>query len=172
VNESVAPLPVSALRAAEWDAAYREYGPALLRFLRRLSQTRSLAEELVQETFVRAMQAANIPEREGDLRPWLYRIATNAAIDRLRRDRRFSFIPFAGREPAPERDMDQIDLVRRSLRAIPPEQATALVLRLHEGFAPYEIAEMLGVSEAAVRSRLVRGRRKFLETYERFGGMA
>lgn len=171
MNETVAPVPVSALRAGEWDVAYRMHAPVLLRYLRRFSRTPSVAEELMQETFVRAMRASTFPELSREMRPWLYRIATNVAIDHLRRSRRFRFIPFVGREPAPERNTDQIDLVRRVLRAIPPEQAAALVLRLHEGFAPSEIAGMLGISEAAVRSRLVRGRRKFLETYERLGGM-
>ena len=171
MKESAVAVPASALRAAEWDLAYRAHGQALLRYLRRLSPTQETAEELLQETFARAMRTQGPPPSSSHIRPWLYRIATNIAIDRSRRARRFAFVPFLGVEPAPERDTDQIDLVRRVLRAIPPEQSTALVLRLHEGFAPVEIAELLGISEAAVRSRLVRGRRKFQETYERMGGM-
>jgi RNA polymerase sigma-70 factor (ECF subfamily) len=124
----------------------------------------------MQETFARAMRASRSPAASHELRPWLYRIATNIAIDRLRRDRRLRFIPFAGREVAPERDVAEIDLVRCALRAIAPEQATALVLRLHEGFSPAEIAQMLDIGETAVKSRLVRGRRAFIAAYERIGG--
>ena len=170
MKESAVPVPVSALRAAEWDLAYRAHGQALLRYLRRFTRTQETAEELLHEAFARALRANGPSPSSDDIRPWLYRVATNVAIDHVRRSRRFSFLPFVGIEPAPERDADQIDLVRRVLQAMPPDQSTALVLRLHEGFAPAEIAELLGISEAAVRSRLVRGRRKFQETYERMGG--
>lgn len=171
MKESAVPVPTSTLRVAEWDLAYRAHGQALLRYLRRLSPTRETAEEMLQETFARAMRTHGPAPSSSDIRPWLYRIATNIAIDQSRRARRFRFIPFLGIEPAPDRNTEQIDLVRRVLHAMPPEQSTALVLRLHEGFAPVEIAELLGISEAAVRSRLVRGRRNFQETYERMGGV-
>ena len=170
MRESAVPVPVSALRAAEWDLASRAHGQALLRSLRRFTQTREIAEELLHETFARAIRSQGPSPSSDDIRPWLYRVATNIAIDHVRRSRRLAFVPFRGVEPAPERDAGQIDLVRRVLRTMPPDQSTALVLRLHEGFAPLEIAELLGISEAAVRSRLVRGRRKFQETYERMGG--
>jgi RNA polymerase sigma-70 factor (ECF subfamily) len=167
----VVPLPASAVRMAEWDVAYRAHGPGLLRYLRRLSVTPEGAEELLQETFVRAIRGQGPRPSSDEVRPWLYRVATNVAIDHIRRERRFRFLPFLGSEPAPERDASAVDLVRRALRALPPEQATALVLRLHEGFTAGEIAELLGISEAAVRSRLVRGRRKFIEVFERMGGV-
>src|SRR6185503_4364251 len=156
---------------AEWDIAYRTHGPALLRYLRRLSLTPEGAEELLQETFERAIRANGPQPTSNDVRPWLYRIASNVAIDRIRRENRFRFLPFVGSEPAPERNVPVVDLVRRALRALPPEQATALVMRLHEGFTAGEIAELLGISEAAVRSRLVRGRRRFIEAFERMGGV-
>lgn len=124
----------------------------------------------MQETFARALRAGNMPEGPDDSRRWLYRIATNATIDRLRRERLLRFVPFLGRERAEETDREEADLVRRALRSIAPDQATALVLRLHEGFTPSEMASMLGISEAGVKSRLVRGRRAFIAAYERIGG--
>ena len=154
----------------DWDAAYREHGPDLLRYMRRFASSIEVAEELMHEAFARAMRARRYPIESAELRPWLYRIATNLALDHLRRDRRFRFIPFIGRETAPERNSAEIDLVRRALRAIAPDQATALVLRLHEGFSPGEIAQMLDIGETAVKSRLVRGRRAFIAAYEQLGG--
>lgn len=124
----------------------------------------------MQEAFARAIRAGNPPEGADDVRRWLYRIATNVTIDRLRRERLLRFVPFIGWEEAPQADREESELVRRALRAIAPEQATALVLRLHEGFDPNEIAHMTGISEAGVKSRLVRGRRAFIEAYERLGG--
>jgi DNA-directed RNA polymerase specialized sigma24 family protein len=89
VKESVVPVPTSALRTAEWDLAYRAHGQALLRYLRRLSPTQETAEELLQETFTRAMRTQGPTPSSNDIRPWLYRIATNIAIDQSRRARRF-----------------------------------------------------------------------------------
>lgn len=156
--------------APVWDDAYRTHAAGLLRYLRRLSPTNEVAEELMQETFARAMRASRAPHAAEEMRPWLYRIATNVAVDRLRRERRFSFVPFLGREIAPEPDAEQVDLVRRALRAIAPDQAVALVLRLHEGFTPAEIAALLEVTEVAVKSRLFRGRRAFIAEFRRSGG--
>lgn len=161
---------VSGVKATDWDSLYRAHAERILRYCRRLASSSDAAEELMQETFVKAMRAGSMPVDPDRRRWWLYRIATNAAIDRLRRERILRFVPFTGREQAPDAGSDETDLVRRALRAIPPEQATALVLRLHEGFAPAEIAEMLGIGEAAVKSRLVRGRRRFIEAYDRVGG--
>lgn len=102
----------------------------------------------MQETFARAMRAGRAPTEADELRRWLYRIATNATIDRLRRERLLRFVPFIGTEEAPRAESDETELVRRALRSISPEQATALVLRLHEGFTPGEIASMIGIGEA------------------------
>ena len=70
-----------------WTAAYERDAPDLLRYLRRFVRTTDRAEDLLQETFVHAMAADRVPT-EDELRPWLYRIASNLAISQLRRDRR------------------------------------------------------------------------------------
>lgn len=152
-------------RAVDWERAYVLHAPALLRYLRRLSRDASTAEDLMHETFERATRAGRMPA-EADVRPWLYRIATNLAVDHLRRRRRLAFLPFSGRErdDRPTFDADA-DLVRRALRSIPPEQAAVLVLRLHEGFSRAETAELTGVSERAVKERLERGRESFARAY-------
>jgi RNA polymerase sigma-70 factor (ECF subfamily) len=160
----------SDVNATDWDVLYRAHAGGILRYCRRLAKSGEAAEELMQETFMRALRARGAPRDPNDARRWLYRIATNATIDQLRRERILRFIPFAGHEQAPEVGSDEDELVRGALRAIAPEQATALVLRLHEGFSPSEIAAMLGIGEAAVKSRLVRGRRRFIEAYEHMGG--
>lgn len=154
----------------DWERAYVLHAPALLRYLRRLSRDPATAEDLMHETFERAGRAARLPTDSG-ARPWLYRIATNLAVDHLRRGRRFAFMPFSGRERDDRAMFDaDADVVRRTLRAIPPEEATALVLRLHEGFSRAEIAQLTGVSERAVKERLERGRESFARAYRREAG--
>lgn len=170
IREAASVTKLSGVTAPDWDLLYRTYAGGILRYCRRLAKSTDAAEELMQETFARAIRAGQAPGAADDPRRWLYRIATNATIDRLRRERILRFVPFVGREQAAEIDREEADLVRSALRSISPEQATALVLRLHEGFTPGEIASMLGISEAGVKSRLVRGRRRFIEAYERLGG--
>jgi len=121
----------------------------------------------VQDVFVRAMHSSRVPATDAERRPWLYRIATNLAIDELRRRRRFRFLPFSGREAVDPPTTAEGDPVRRALAGIPPEQAAALILRLHEGFTRAETAELLGLSEEGVKSRLARGRVRFTEEYLR-----
>jgi len=154
-------------RAVDWEHAYVLHGPALLRYLRRLVADSAAAEDLMQDTFERAVRATRVPEPT-DLRPWLYRIATNLAVYHLRRRRRFAFLPFSGNEGEERTPFDaEGDLVRRALRAIPAEQAAVLVLRLHERFSRAEIAQLIGVSERTVKERLERGRESFARAYRR-----
>jgi RNA polymerase sigma-70 factor (ECF subfamily) len=170
IREAAGVTTRSDASATDWELLYRAHAGGILRYCRRLSRNEEAAEELMQETFMRALRAGQAPVDPNEARRWLYRIATNATIDRLRRERLLRFVRFAGHERAPQVGSEETDLVRTALRAIAPEQATALVLRLHQGFAPAEIAAMLGIGEAAVKSRLVRGRRRFIEAYERIGG--
>lgn len=170
IREAVRVTTRAGVSAPDWDLLYRTHAGRILRYCRRLAKNSEAAEELMQETFARALRARNVPDAPEDARRWLYRIATNATIDRLRRERILRFVPFVGSEVAEGVGSDEAEVVRRALRAIPAEQAAALVLRLHEGSAPAEIAAMLGISEAGVKSRLVRGRRRFIEAYERIGG--
>jgi RNA polymerase sigma-70 factor (ECF subfamily) len=148
----------------DWDELYRDQGPALLRYLRRLASTQERAEDLMQETFARALRSRTVAT---DPRSWLFQIATNLALDDLRRARRFRFLPLERASDVHVVPSDEVDLVRRALRSIPPEQAVALVLRLHEGRSRAEIARMLGLSEDGVKSRLVRGRLNFIAAYRR-----
>jgi RNA polymerase sigma-70 factor (ECF subfamily) len=152
-----------------WTAAYERYAPDLLRYLRRFVRTTDRAEDLVQETFVHAMAADRIPP-EIELRPWLYRIASNLAISQLRRDRRGALLWF--RQPQPESILSQIeDLehVRIALRSIPPDQAVALVLTAHHGFSRSEAATILMIPPATLKTRLARGRLNFAAAYGRIG---
>lgn len=149
----------------DWEREYLTHAPALLRYLRRLAKDPTDAEDMLQETFERAARAVRTPSGT-ELRPWLYRISTNLAVDRARRHRLLAFIPFTGRELDDRPAFDSKgDAVRRALRAIPPDEAATLVLRLHEGFSRSEIAQLMNVSERKVKDRLERGRENFAVAY-------
>lgn len=149
----------------DWEEVYREQGPPLLRYLARFARPDD-AQDMLQDTFARAMSAANVPPKL-ELRPWLYRIATNLAISRGRRQRLIRWMRLDSKFPGPSSVSDEDSLVREALQAIPLQQAVALVLRVHEGRSRAEIARILGTSEHALKARLVRGRRNFVAAYSR-----
>lgn len=112
-----------------------------------------------------AMSAKRIP-MSSELRPWLYRIASNSAISSLRRDKhRLLMRGVSSVASAP--DIAELDHVRIALRAIPPHQAVAIILTLHEGFSRREAAEILSVNGETLKTRLARGRLNFAAAYSR-----
>jgi RNA polymerase sigma-70 factor (ECF subfamily) len=76
---------------SDWSEAYKRYGPEVLAFLeRRLWGRREDAEDLCQETFARAVNAVNQLRDPAKMRPYLFRIANNLLISRLRRPKLMS----------------------------------------------------------------------------------
>ena len=158
--------------SAEWSALFAEHAPGIARFLAKLTGDREVAADLTQETFVRAMQARQDSAELRSVRAWLFRIATNLARDHHRRRALLRFTPFSGREPGPSGIPDpDTELVHRALRALPAAQSAALLLHYDAGFSRQEIAQMAGVTEEAVKSRLLRGRERFLREFARLGGV-
>jgi RNA polymerase sigma-70 factor (ECF subfamily) len=147
----------------DWRSLYVANAPDLLRFLRRFARETSTAEDLLHDTFARAMAARHQPTDEREARAWLYRIASNTAISELRRRR--PALPLMS--PARMAPVEEVDQVRAALRAIPADQAITLTLVLHDGFDRREAAEILGISEEGVKSRLARGRLNFAAAYAR-----
>jgi RNA polymerase sigma factor (sigma-70 family) len=146
---------------------FERYAPALLRFSDRLLSDRAAAEEVTQEVFVKVISRAYQYDGRAEVASWLFAIAANACRDRRRRDRRAPVVPLeAIPEPAEPRkgegvlgrmlDREKRDAVRRALLMLSEEQREALVLaRYHE--LPYaEIAQVLGISVGAVKTRIFR----------------
>ncbi len=153
--------------ALNWQATYEAHAGDLFAFLRRTTGDRSTAEDLLQETFARAIRASN-RALMSEVRPWLFKIAANLAMSHLRRQRLFTFVSLAPTHAARDDAFDvEADQVRRALRSIPADQAICLTLALHDGFSRQEIAHMLGASEETIKSRMARGRRNFAAAYRR-----
>ena len=155
------------------ELMYSAYKSRIYTFLLRLLSDPHGADDLTQDVFTKAYQAIGSLTTEHRVLPWLYRIATNTAIDHVRRKRRFTWLRVGrlagtGDEPlmadehgaVPERDQ-----VRRILATLPAEQSTALLLHSLEGYSYKEIADIQGCSVTAVRSRLARARQAFRDRY-------
>jgi RNA polymerase sigma-70 factor, ECF subfamily len=152
----------------DWAREYDEHAREILAYLTRLTADRDVASELLQDTFVRGMHSESSIRDPKALRAWLYRTATNLAHNDRRRRALVRFLPFRGDEHAPRGAFDpESEQVQRALRAIAPDHAAALLLFYVHGFSRHEIAEMYGVGEEAVKSRLARGRRDFMASYRR-----
>ncbi len=155
------------------EVMYGAYKTRIYTFLLRLLSDPESADDLTQDVFTKAYVALGSLTNEHRVLPWLYRIANNAAIDHIRRRRRFTWLRVGkltgtGEEPLmpdehgalPERDQ-----VRAVLATLPAEQATAMLLHSLEGYSYKEIAEIQGCTMTAVRSRIARGRAAFRATY-------
>jgi len=127
----------------------------------RLTGSRADADDLYQETFLAAFRGWP-PPRAGNERAWLYKIATNKAIDRVRRARRI--VPLDDlRLAAPERDGVTLSDLATAVRALPTGQSAAFVLRKVQGLSYAEVSVALECSEDAARSRVAEAMKKVKE---------
>jgi RNA polymerase sigma-70 factor, ECF subfamily len=163
--------PVSSIRMAEARpvlanddgvrAVYAAHGPELYRFALRSLGDRGLAEEAVQETFVRAWQAANrFDDALGSLRTWLFAIVRNVVIDlsRARAVRPMLATEARANEPvALDDDVERVLVawqVEEALQKLSSEHRDALV-EVHYKSRPYhDVAQDLGVPVGTVKSRV------------------
>ena len=160
-------------RGEALELMYSAYKSRIYTFLLRLLADPLGADDLTQDVFTKAYQALGSLTTEHRVLPWLYRIATNTAIDHLRRKRRFTWLRVGrlagtGEEPLMPDDHSTVperDQVRRILATLPVEQATALLLHSLEGYSYKEIAEIQNCTVTAVRSRLARARKAFRDRY-------
>jgi RNA polymerase sigma factor (sigma-70 family) len=153
--------------APNWEAVYAECAPALVRYLVRLLGDRESADDVLQDSFVKAMRARVLPADPTGVRAWLFRIAANTAIDVLRRRSRGRFLPRARQVGPTIEASGERDHLARALAAIAPEHAAVLLLRVQEGYSCSEIAQMRGISERAAKARIARARLNFAVAYDR-----
>lgn len=132
-----------------------------------------LAHDLTQETFLQLVRTAGQLERVENRRAWSYRVATNLAMNALRRRQRFAWLPWrqtnsqhlVGEDPAEQ--VQQESDVARALASLPANYRAPLLLYNHDGFTVREVATALNLSEAAVKVRLHRAREMFRQAYEK-----
>jgi RNA polymerase sigma-70 factor (ECF subfamily) len=159
--------------AESFCALVNRYRRPLYAHVVRIVRRHEAADDVLQETFVRLWRALDAFAPQRPLWPYLRRIATNLALDHLRRltRRRESelgeaaeFLPETAGGGAPtvpggELETNELlEAVRRATEELSPETRACLVLRLYEGLGYRQIAETLGIALGTVMSRLARGR--------------
>ena len=171
---------VAALRAGDEDAfesVVRTHGPRLLAVARRILRNEDDARDALQEAFISVHRSIGKFEGGSRLGTWLHRIVVNAALMRLRSERRRpvqsieSLLPTFredGHQTTPSRpwleapslaeSLETRDLVRTAIESLPDDSRNILMLRDIEGLDTAETATMLGISKGAVKTRLHRAR--------------
>ena len=148
------------VRADRFDEIFREHRGRVLALCLRLTGNRALAEDALQETFLDVHRGLAAFRGEAALGTWIYRIALRAAVRlRARRpdlpiDDDPSFDPHATLEAR-----DRVRRLQAALAALPSEQRTVLALFAVDGLTHPAIAEILGIPEGTVWSRLHSARR-------------
>jgi RNA polymerase sigma-70 factor (ECF subfamily) len=164
----------------DFSTLYTDFHGRIYGYLRRLTQDDGLAEDLTQETFLRAGEHLHTFRGEGRLGNWLYRIATNLFRDYLRTQRGKEPHSWSTHERSVEGDemLSQIpdpgpslphllegravtQCVRDCVAGLPPLYRAALVLYALEGKTVEESAAILDCSTEALKVRLHRGRQLF-----------
>ncbi|MEM6531511.1 MAG: sigma-70 family RNA polymerase sigma factor [Myxococcota bacterium] len=148
----------------EKDAAelYRRYGPALYRRCLTLVSHEEDARELVQETFFQFWRGRNRFEGRSSAFTFLYRIATNLSIDRLRRRKtagdqsELDEERHEGREGGPDRRSSALSELAALTEGLDAETMTIAVMSHVDGLTQDEIAEALGLSRRTIGKKLKR----------------
>jgi RNA polymerase sigma-70 factor (ECF subfamily) len=162
-------LALRAGDAAAFDSLFGRWSGPLLRYAQRMVGDLATAEDLVQEVFLRVYRARERYAPEARFSTWLYRIATNLALNELRRPRRRTPHRSAEDEEAvlaePAAGADDVAHARRvgraaaaALEELPETQRAALCLAAVEGLSYAEVAEALEVTESAVKALVHRAR--------------
>lgn len=143
-----------------WVATYQ---PVVYRAAYLVLRDADAAEDVAQETFIRAHRALRRPDRDDEVRPWLYRIATNTALNRLRSMRRERRAvarlgpPATGPDATDERATRSA--VGEALRRLPDRLRIPVVLRYYLDLPEREIARTLAIRPGTVKSRLHEARK-------------
>lgn len=166
-------LGVKAGDEACFEQLLAKYRTPLVSFLYRMVRDRAVAEDLAQEAFLRVFRARKTYAPGAKFTTWLFRIATNLALNSLRDgrrrrsnvsidetdDRQRPLVEVADPAPAIEECLEERDRARQiwqAVSALPEKQRAAVLLHKYRELGYDEIARILGCSESALKSLLFR----------------
>jgi RNA polymerase sigma-70 factor, ECF subfamily len=180
-----ATVPARRMDEGAFQVFYAKTAPGLRGYLRRASGNEALADDILQECYLRFLRADlfqfrdvqfrdvqfnDVARSDAPLKAYLYKIASSLLVDhwrRVKRERRWSLWNFLGGEPAtnPKSESDAM----RFFRQLKPQEQLLLWLAYVEGFEHREIAGALRLKEKSVRVVLFRARKKLARTLEEAG---
>jgi RNA polymerase sigma-70 factor (ECF subfamily) len=161
--------------SAVFETLVKRYERELFNYLRRFLNNQVLAEDAFQATFMQVHLKCHLYDADRKVRPWLYTVATNQAIDIQRRNRRHRLVSLdrpnriqhdelgslvdvlSGRESEPVNDLEtgeRKEWIRRAVAALPDQLQSAVKLVYFRGMKYREAADELDVPVGTVKSRL------------------
>jgi RNA polymerase sigma-70 factor (ECF subfamily) len=168
----------------DFDTIFREFYPKILHYVSRLAGSHD-AEDITQEVFEKVSQRLESFRGESELSTWLYRIATNTALDRIKSrqfSRRDKESALEGRLDVENKDLwtgekkrpvdhelirkEMSECVKEFVHMLPADYRSVILLSELEGFRNREIADILRISLDAVKIRLHRARARLKELLE------
>lgn len=152
-----------------WEELYETHYKELVAYGTRLSGSKELAEDLVQETFVKALVHTDTVEllSSNQQRAWLFRTFKNLFFDRYRRALlEAEFLLSQETQYTEDPGIQEIETAM-VLQSMPPKDRTIFQLRYFDGYSAAEIAQMLDLPPGTVRSRLSRCRTHLKQTLEK-----
>jgi RNA polymerase sigma-70 factor (ECF subfamily) len=160
---------------AAFSDLYRALAPRLRMFLLRLCGRSQLADDMLQETFLRIHRARGSFSDDSSPLPWVYAIARNVCVDHARKGvNRVSSDGVRDSQPSLEAEPDRVAAareelaqVRTTLAKLPPHHREAFVLLRFEEMSVAEAARVLGTSESNVKVRAFRAYEAFREALGR-----
>lgn len=161
---------------AAYTALVRLHQDRIYRHLLNLTGSREEALELAQEVFIKAWEALPGWRPDAQFHTWVYRIASNIALDVLRRRKVVQFVALEedydapADQAGPEAQLQakqSMQGLTAALERLTPEQREILLLREVEGLSYGELASALGVDQGTVKSRLARARAALAVAYQR-----
>ena len=156
-------------RESEFAHLFEEFSAPIYNYVLRMVSDPDRAADITQDTFIKAYRKLDTVTESTSTRSWLYRIATNTAIDDMRRRRNVTPMgtdqpAFANRpdhRPGPEAQVMAATLderVQRALMSLRPNHRQCLLLSDLEDMSAQQIGEVMELSDAAVRTLLCRAR--------------
>ena len=156
---------------AAFEELIRQYEKKVYTLCFRMCGNSEDAEEAAQDAFLALWRGIDRFRQESSLSTWIYRLATNACIDTLRRRKKQSgsvslddeelFVDAVDTSPQPQETVEHPEaqkLLQEGLSALPEEYRKVLILREIEGLSYTEIAESASIELGTVKSRISRGR--------------
>lgn len=177
-------LRVKAGDDSAFDYLVEKYRRAIVSFMYRNARNQAVAEELAQEVFLRVYRSRHTYAAEAKFSTWLYRIATNLAVNHARDQRGRGNVSLdepdaetgetldvADAAPTAEQQLlrrERLAAIRRHVDALPERQRMAVLMHKYQGLDYREIGRVLGLSESATKSLLFRAYETLREKLKEF----
>jgi len=155
-------------------AVYQEFNQRVFAYCMKILADRQLAEDVVQETFLKVREHARSIQRIESFKSWVFRIARNEALMQLRQRRSNGQIEDESvwSEETPHQQfvaLERSEIVNRLLNSLKHEYREVLVLLVYENMSYAEIASVTGATESSVKSRVFRARKEMIEKLKPYG---